>query len=189
MPPLIFCTIFLFLAHCDVTEAFEENQIKNTIFKGSKKPEETEVNEIVQLTLESLVLTDKNIPECNNVNQKDTGGNCSISTEENVELDPNLGTLSIQKSQNNVDETEINAEDVIAKNSELIAKINQELLNVDAFKNVNSSNNQETESTIPPEKVLFSQDTNGIKNQFSVLMTPPTGKKHAYKSRGYYLNF
>ena len=183
--------IFLFfLAHCDVTEAFEENQIKNTIFKESKKPEETEVNEIVQLTLESLVLTDKNIPECNNVNQKDTGGNCSISTEENVELDPNLGTLcTIQKSQNNVDEKEINAEDVIAKNSELIAKINQELLNVDAFKNVNSSNNQETESTIPPEKVLFSQDTNGIKNQFSVLMTPPTGKTHAYKSRGYYLNF
>ena len=187
MPPLIFCTIFLFLAHCDVTEAFEENQIKNTIFKGSKKPEETEVNEIVQSTLESLVLTDKNIPECINVNQNDTASNCSISTEENVELDPNLGTLSIQKSQNNVDETEINAEDVIAKNSELIAKINQELLNVDAFKNVNS-NNQETE-LIPPEKVLFSQDTNGIKNQFSVLMTPPTGKKHAYKSRGYYPNF
>ena len=116
---------------------------------------------------------------------------CS-STEEIVELDPNLGTSStIQKSQNIADEHHevIKAEDVIAKNSELIAKINQELLNVDAFKNVNSNNNQETESMIPPEKVLFSQDTNGIKNQFSVLMTPPTGKKHANKSRGYYLNF
>ena len=132
------------------------------------------------------MLTDKNIPECNIVNQNDTASSCS-STEENVELDPNLGTLNIQTSLNNVDEHEIKAEDVIAKNSELIAKINQELLNVDAFKNVNS-NNQETE-LIPPEKVLFSQDTNGIKNQFSVLMTPPTGKKHANKSRGYYLNF
>ena len=182
--------IFLFfLAHCDVTEAFEEDQIKNTIAKESKNPE-AEVNEKIHTTLESLVLTDKNIPECSNENQNDTDSYCSISTEENVELDPNLGTLStIQKSQNNVDEHHevIKAEDVFAKNSELIAKINQELLNVDAFKNVNS-NNQETE-LVPPEKVLFSQDTNGIKNQFSVLMTPPTGKKHAYKSRGYYLNF
>ena len=173
--------IFLFfLAHCDVTEAFEEDQIKNTIAKESKNPE-AEVNEKIHTTLESLVLTDKNIPECSNENQNDTDSYCSISTEENVELDPNLGTLStIQKSQNNVDEKEINAEDVIAKNSELIAKINQELLNGDAFKNVNS-NNQETE-LIPPEKVLFSQDTNGIKNQFSVLMTPLTGKKHAFKN-------
>ena len=134
------------------------------------------------------MLTDKNIPECSNENQNDTNSYCSISTEENVEFDPNLRTLStLQKSLNNVDEHEIKAEDVIAKNSELIAKINQELLNVDAFKNVNS-NNQETE-LIPPEKVLFSQDTNGIKNQFSVLMTPPTGKKHAFKCRGYYKKF
>ena len=137
-----------------------------------------------------MVLTEKNIPEYYDVNQNDPGSNCSIITEETVELDANLETLStIQTSQNNVDEHEIKAEDVIAKNSDLIAKINQELLNVDAFKNVNSNNNQETESMIPPEKVLFSQDTNGIKNQFSVLMTPPTGKKHAFKCQGYYLNF
>ena len=178
MQPL--CTIFPFLAHCDVTDLFQEDQIKNSIDKeyDTSKKTKAEINEKLQSTFESVVLTDK-IPEFN-VNENDTGTvNCSST--EIVELDPYLGTLSIKKSQNN-DDHEIKAEDVIAKNSELIAKINQELLlNADEFKNINSRN-QETDESISPEKVLLLSQNNGdVKNQISVLMTPLTGNKHALK--------
>ena len=85
---------------------------------------------------------------------KKTKAEINEKIQSTFERDPYLG-----KSQNNNDVHEIKAEDIVAKNSELIAKIHQELLlNADEFKNINSKN-QETESISPAEKVLLSNNS------------------------------